>query len=170
MRPHTGAYCSVQTVGRRAPSSFGESCAVTAPLTKYEARAGIVASGDAGAIRAASMAVPAMIMANTPNVLGEICLVAGAFPFRWNRNGGSVSAALFLLGRCSGRRGDGRGGDRRGGGGRRRGRRGQPLLIDEFLDPVLRPPRPVVLSRGLRERKGDVEPEHDGGENKKQNG
>src|SRR5450755_4819499 len=92
------------------------------------------------------------------------------FPFRWNRNGGSISAALFLLGRCSGRRGDGRGGDWRGGRGRRRRRQGQSLLIDEFLDPVLRAPRPVVLSGGLRPRKGDVEPEHYGGENKKQSG
>jgi hypothetical protein len=74
VRPHTGAYCSVQTVGRRAPSSFGESCAVTAPLTKYEARAGIVESGDAGATRAASKAVLATITANTPDV--QDCLVA----------------------------------------------------------------------------------------------
>src|ERR1700688_3205695 len=92
------------------------------------------------------------------------------FPFRWSRTRASISAALFLLGRRSGRRGDGRGGDRRGGRGRRRRRQGQSLLIDEFLDPVLRPPRPVVLSGGLRQRKGDVEPEHDGGENKKHSG
>jgi hypothetical protein len=104
MRPHTGTYCSVQTVGRRAPSSFGESCAVTAPLTKYEARAGIVESADAGTTRAASMAMRAMIMANTPNVPGEICLVAGAFsvPMESERRALSLQPYFFLGGAAGG--------------------------------------------------------------------
>src|SRR5258708_3011288 len=68
MRPHTGAYCSVQTAGRRVPSCCGESWAVTVAPARREGRAWVAGNGDAGAMSAANRAALAMIMAKTPNM------------------------------------------------------------------------------------------------------
>src|SRR5581483_4132802 len=69
MRPHTGSYCSVQTVGRGLPKSFGSSCAV---MVRVVVDACGTAASTGGGARMASAADPAHIalrmtvIANTP--------------------------------------------------------------------------------------------------------
>jgi hypothetical protein len=67
MRPHTGAYCSVQTVGRRALESLGSSCAVTVQLATNACEIDIADSGDARA-SPTRMAARAIFMVNSPNI------------------------------------------------------------------------------------------------------
>src|ERR1700682_3521756 len=75
-RPHTGAYCSVQTVGRPAAESVGTSCAITIPADENASKDG-TADDDGGGVeatRAANTAAHAMVMAITPSKLGEFLL------------------------------------------------------------------------------------------------
>src|SRR5260370_37102746 len=73
-RPHTGAYCSVQTVGRPASESVGTSCAITIPADENASKDGTDDGGGVEATRAANTAAHAMVMAITPSKLGEFLL------------------------------------------------------------------------------------------------
>jgi hypothetical protein len=73
-RLHTGAYCSVQTVGRRASESVGASCVITIPTGENASKDGIADDGGIAATRAANTTAHAMVMAITPSKLGEFLL------------------------------------------------------------------------------------------------
>ena len=64
MRPHTGWYCSVQTVGRRLLMSFGSSCAVMILVAEDGRGSAPPGSGDAGMASADDMTARATVMAN----------------------------------------------------------------------------------------------------------
>lgn len=75
MRPHTGAYCCVQTIGRRGSGvnwDISVSADLGLPLT------GVTDEGEVEATNTASAAANAVVMAISPNEIRAF-LARGAF-------------------------------------------------------------------------------------------
>jgi hypothetical protein len=80
-RPQTGAYCSVQTVGRRGA---GDDCAIR--MAPFGSWTGVADKGGAEATNATSAAARAVLMAISPNAISGGRLIKARALLRSDKN------------------------------------------------------------------------------------